>query len=75
LQQRRSLSGQVRLCEQQDGPRSVTAGLTANWFLIGEPHQSSTMASVRTGMIGAVDRRQMCRNGGGYRGMRGVGLT
>jgi len=67
--QRRSLSGQARLCEQQDGPGSGTARLTACWFLIGEPRQPSTMAPVRTGAICAVESCQMRRDGGSYRGI------
>ena len=37
FQQPSSLSGQARLCVQQNGPRSVTDGLTAYWFLIVNP--------------------------------------
>ena len=68
-QQRSSLSSQARLCEQQDGPRGVTARLTACWFLIGEPRQPSTMAPVGTGAIGAVESCQRRRDGGSDSGI------
>ena len=60
------VGSQLRLRIHQPDPRSRTTRLAACGFLVGEPRQSSAMAPIGTGPVGAVKGGQVCGNGGSH---------
>ena len=60
------VGSQLRLRVHQPDPRSRTTRLAACGFLVGEPRQSSAMAPIGTGPVGAVKGGQVCGDGGSH---------